>query len=155
MKGYVANFGVQQSLVADSRGEEVCQSHHPTVHTTRDDLRGSSMAKCVCRPLEWALPMLCAEYLPEWPQYYLPSSQAMMSRAVRPSPEVEVLCDGGAGLFENVFTGQDMQQAAEKVQPYRGQAEWLVQADCSVSDVPEEDEPPRLRCPPQSLVAEC
>ena len=70
---------------------------------------------------------------------------------------VEVLREGGAYLLVNLFTGQKVQRTAEKVKPYRGQEEWLVQPDTSESDVPEEDEPlpPRLRRPPKRLIEMC
>ncbi len=70
-----------------------------------------------------------------------------------PYKVVEVLRDGGAYLLENLFNGQKVQRTAEKVKPYQGPDEWLLQPDETVGDVPEEDEPlpPRLRKPPERL----
>ena len=70
---------------------------------------------------------------------------------------IEVIRHGGAYLLENLVTGQKVQRTAEKVKPYHGPEEWLLQTesmDCEVEEV-NEPLPPRLRRPPRRLIEEC
>ncbi len=66
---------------------------------------------------------------------------------------VEVLRNGGAYVLTNVFTGQEIQRAAEKVKLYNGSEKWLVGAQ-EINFPEEEDEPvpPRVRRPPCTLI---
>ena len=75
-----------------------------------------------------------------------------------PFKVVEVIREGGAYLVENVFTGKTLQRAAEKVKPYYGSSQWLLEMEEKLI-IPEEEEneplPPRVRRPPRRLIEEC
>lgn len=71
---------------------------------------------------------------------------------------VEVMRNGGAYVLTKVFTGQEIQRAAEKVKPYNGSEEWLVGAqEINLPEEEEEEEPspPRVRRPPRRYTEEC
>ena len=82
------------------------------------------------------------------------------TRWLGPYRVVEVVRGGSAYVVENLFTGQLVQRAAEKIKPYVGQAQWLCELDERVV-VPEEDEcvserlPARVRRPPRRRIEEC
>ena len=70
---------------------------------------------------------------------------------------VEVIRGGGAYLVEDVFTGQKIQRAAEKIKVYHGDEGWILNPQERVfsEDHEEEPVPPRQRRAPRRLIAEC
>lgn len=70
---------------------------------------------------------------------------------------VEKLLEGSVYVVENVFTGKRIQRAADKVKPYHGSEEWLLEPQDSVFEPDPVDEqlPPRQRRPPRRLIEEC
>lgn len=141
------------SVPGDTEGlqvaHEIIQATHKTLTRRYREVanRGRKSQSVRVGSLVWVRkevlnPGVCRKLQPKWDGPY---------------KVVEVLRDGGAYLLENLFTGQKVQRTAEKVKPYQGPEEWLVQPDESVCDVPEEDEPlpPRLRRPPKRLIEMC
>ena len=73
---------------------------------------------------------------------------------------VEVIRDGSAYILKNVFTGKEIQRAAEKVKLYCGTEEWLLDNQEIHRQEEEEEEeheplPPRVRRPPRRYIEEC
>ena len=70
---------------------------------------------------------------------------------------VEVLRDGGGYLVKDPFTGHQLQRAAEKVKPFYGSEEYVVEPQDTVfqADVETEVLPPRVRNRPKRLIEEC
>ena len=67
-----------------------------------------------------------------------------------------VLRDGGAYVLENVFTGQLVQRAAEKVKPYWESGPWIMpQPEMCVPEATPEAVPARDRRPPRRYIEEC
>jgi len=58
-----------------------------------------------------------------------------------PFKVVEVIREGSAYVLENVLTGQKAQRTAEKIKPYWGCDDWLLEPT-NVSSVPEEEDEP-------------
>jgi len=58
-----------------------------------------------------------------------------------PYKVVEVIRDGGAYMVQNPFTGQQVQRAAEKVKPYYGSEEWLLEPQDTTFTTDLETEP--------------
>ena len=85
------------------------------------------------------------------------TSRKLNPKWAGPYKTIEVFRDGGAYLLENIFTGQKVQRAAEKIKPYVGKEEWLL-APLEVSCAEEnrdEPMPPRLRNRPRRIIEEC
>ncbi len=72
---------------------------------------------------------------------------------------IEVIRDGGAYLLENVFTHQKCQRAADKVNPYYSEEEWILEPQEVIVPEAEDSEPeplpPRTRRPPHRYIEEC
>ena len=70
---------------------------------------------------------------------------------------VEVMRGGGAYTVQNPFTGQRLQRAAEKIKPFQGDEQWLLEPQNTTfsADVETEVLPPRVRRPPRRYVQEC
>ena len=70
---------------------------------------------------------------------------------------IEVLTSGSVYIVKNIFTGQELQRAAEKIKPYLGSEEWLLEpTTLSLEPEPEtEPLPARVRRPPRRLIEEC
>ncbi|KAG0727867.1 Transposon Tf2-9 polyprotein [Chionoecetes opilio] len=69
---------------------------------------------------------------------------------------MEVRLSGSVYVLKNVFTGKEVQRAAEQVKPYHGSEEWLVEPVESVlqPDPVDEQLAPRVRRPPRRLIEE-
>jgi len=74
-----------------------------------------------------------------------------------PYEVVEVLRNGGGYVVKDPFTGQLLQRAAEKVKPFCGEEQYLVEPQDSVfqADLETEVSPPRTRRPPRRYIEEC
>ena len=70
---------------------------------------------------------------------------------------VQVLREGGAYIVQNPFTGQKLQRAAEKIKPYYGDEQWLLEPQNTTFSPGIETEvlPPRVRRPPRRYLEEC
>ena len=85
------------------------------------------------------------------------TSRKLNPKWAGPYKTIEIIRDGGVYLLENVFTGQKVQRAAEKVKPYVGKEEWLLaplEVSCAKEDN-DEPMPPRLRNRPRRYIEEC
>lgn len=73
-----------------------------------------------------------------------------------PYKVVEVSRDGGAYLVENPFTGQKLQRAAEKIKPFHGDEQWIVEPQNTSfsADVETEPLPSRIRRPLRRYIEE-
>ena len=94
---------------------------------------------------EKTIPGTCTKLNPKW---------------IGPYRVVEVLNEGVAYVVENVFTGQQLQRAAEKIRPYVGESDVIPQMEEVIVDLAGEGEseeqlPPRTRRAPRRLISEC
>jgi len=67
---------------------------------------------------------------------------------------VEVMREGGAYIVQNPFTGQRFQRAAEKIKPFLGDEQWLLEPQNITFSADEENEvlPPRVRRLPRTYI---
>ena len=74
-----------------------------------------------------------------------------------PYQVVEVLRNGGGYVVKDPFTGQMLQRAAEKVKPFCGEEEYVVESQDTVfhADLETEVLPPRVRKRPRRYIEEC
>ena len=74
-----------------------------------------------------------------------------------PYQVVEVLRHGGGYVVKDPFTGKQVQRAAEKVKPFYGEEQYLVEPQDTVfqADLETEVLPPRTRHPPKRYIEDC
>ena len=70
---------------------------------------------------------------------------------------VEVLRGGGAYVVKDPFTGQQLQRAAEKIKPFYGDDQWVLEPQNTTfcADLETEVLPPRVHRPPRRYIEEC
>ncbi len=87
------------------------------------------------------------------------TSRKLNVKWLGPFKVIEVVRDGSAYILENMFTAQKCQRAADKVKPYCGEEEFVL--DPREVIVPENEDtepeplPPRVQRPPRRCIEEC
>ncbi len=87
------------------------------------------------------------------------TSRKLNVKWLGPYRVIEVIRDGDVYLLENVFTHQAVQRAADKIKPYYGGEEWILEPQEVMVPEAEDSEPeplhPRNRRPPRRYIEEC
>ena len=73
-----------------------------------------------------------------------------------PYQVVEVLRNGGAYIVKDPFTSQQLQRVAEKIKPFHGDEQWLIESQDITFQAEVETKvlPPRVRRPPRRYIEE-
>ncbi len=87
------------------------------------------------------------------------TSRKLNVKWLGPFKVIEVVRDGSLYVLENLFTAQRCQRVADKVKPYSGKEEWVLEPREVI--VPENQDvepaplPPLVRRPPRRYNEEC
>ena len=73
-----------------------------------------------------------------------------------PYQVVEVLRNGGAYIVKDPFTSQQLQRVAEKIKPFHGDEQWLIESQDITFQAEVETKvlPPGVRRPPRRYIEE-